>query len=299
MQGATIGMAATRGSVLVTGASSGIGRACALSLDRAGFRVFAGVRSPDDAATLRRYASANLVPIAIDVTDLDSITRARDEVERAVGDSGLAGLVNNAGIGIAAPLECMPLGDVRAHLEVNAIGPVAVAQAFLPLIRRARGRIVTIGSVGGRITMPFGGALCASKHAVEAFNDALRMELAPFGIRVCLVAPASIRTPAVDKLERRGEEVLARFSPEGRGWYADSFRRFLRVAAARERQGSPPEVVAAVVLRALTDPRPRPRYAVGKDAALMTVLPRLLPERLLDTLRLRLFGLPRAAGGHP
>jgi NAD(P)-dependent dehydrogenase (short-subunit alcohol dehydrogenase family) len=281
---------------VITGASSGIGRACALTLDRAGFRVFAGVRSEEDAAGLRRDASADLVPIVIDVTDTESIAHARDEVARAVGASGLAGLVNNAGIGIAGPLECMPLDDVRAHLAVNAVGLVAVTQAFLPLLRRGRGRIVNIGSVGGRITMPFGGALCASKHAVEAFNDALRMELQPFGIRVCLIAPASIRTPAVDKLERRGEDLLAHLPPEARGWYGDSFRRFLRISAARERRGSPPEVVARALLRALTDPRPRSRYPVGKDATLLTLLPRLASDRLLDAIRLRLFHLPRRFG---
>lgn len=283
-----------RGDVVITGASSGIGHASALALDRAGFRVFAGVRSPDDATVLQRVASPLLTPLTIDVTDADSIARAREVVARAVGAAGLAGLVNNAGIGIAGPLECMSLDDVRAHFAVNTIGPLATTQAFLPLIRQARGRIVNIGSVGGRITMPFGGALCGSKHAVEAFNDALRMELFPFGIHVCLIAPASILTPAVDKLVQRGESALDQLPPDGRRWYGDSFRRFLRISAAREREGSPADVVAGAVLRALTARAPRARYPVGKDAALLTLLPRVVPDRLLDALRLRLFQLPRA-----
>jgi len=142
--------------------------------------------------------------------------------------------------------------------------------------------------------MPFGGALCASKHAVEAFNDALRMELYPFGVHVCLIAPASILTPAVDKLVQRGESFLEQLPPDERRWYGDSFRRFLRISAARERKGSAPEVVAGAVLRALTARSPQARYPVGKDAALLTLLPRVAPDRLLDALRMRLFQIPRA-----
>jgi len=176
------------------------------------------------------------------------------------------------------------------------IGQVRVTQALLPLIRQGRGRIINIGSVGGQVTIPFGGVLCASEYALEAVDDALRKELYPWGIHVVLVAPAGISTPAVDKLRDDGEAALRRFSPEGRRHYEESFRAFLSRSVAREKRGSPPEVVARAVLTALTPPRPRTRYAVGADATRLTWLPRLLPTRWLDWLRFKLFGLPRTFG---
>lgn len=284
-------------AVVVTGASSGIGRACALELDRAGYRVFASVRREKDAESLRQAASDRFVPIFLDVADGASIAAAADAVSQAVGTAGLAGLVNNAGVGVPGPIELLAAADLRRQFEVNVVGQVVVTQAFLPLIRRARGRIINIGSVGGKITMPFGGALCASKYALEAVNDALRLELHPWGIHVVLVAPAGIATPAVDRLLQDGEAAIQRFSPEGRRHYEQSFRSFLTAAVAREKKGSPPEVVARTVLKALTARTPRPRYPVGADATALTMLPQVLPTRWLDRLRFRIFGLPRTFGG--
>lgn len=290
-------MPTPRGAVVVTGASSGIGRACALHLDGAGFRVFATVRKPIDADALKAAASPNLVPVLMDVTDAASVATAALTVAAAVGDAGLAGLVNNAGYGVPGPIELVAPADLRRQLEVNVVGQVAVTQAFLPLIRRARGRIVNIGSVGGKITLPFGGALCASKYAIEAITDALRMELHPWGIRVVLVAPAGIATPAVDALQRDGEAAIATYPPEGRRRYEAMFRTFLQRAVAKEKQGSPPTVVARAVLKALTARSPKARYPVGADAVPLTWLPWLLPPRWLDRLRFKMFGLPPRFGG--
>jgi NAD(P)-dependent dehydrogenase (short-subunit alcohol dehydrogenase family) len=267
-----------------------------LHLDQAGYRVFATVRQEKDAESLRQAASDRLTTVMMDVTEEGSVARAAVAVAEAVGGVGLAGLVNNAGVGLPGPIELIPPHDLGRQFDINVLGPVRVTQAFLPLIRRVRGRIINIGSVGGQITIPFGGALCASKYAMEAINDAMRMELYSWGIHVILVAPAGISTPAVDRLLQDGEAAIERFSPEGRRRYEHPFRRFLTTAVAREKKGSPPEVVARVVLRALTARTPRTRYPVGADATALTWLPRLLPTRWLDQVRFKLFGLPRRFG---
>lgn len=288
-------------SVVITGASSGIGRACALALAKRQFRVFAGVRKPRDAEALRAEGGDAVVPVEIDVTDDASIAAAATAVRAALDGAGLDGLVNNAGIGATGPIEYLPAAVLRRQFEVNVFGQIAVTQAFLPLIRQARGRIVNMGSVGGHITIPFGGALCASKSAFGSLNDALRLELRPFGIHVCLVEPGSIHTPAIDKTlgDAEIEAVVRALPPEGVARYAARLREFTRRARARELHGSPPEVVAAAVCHALTARRPRVRYPVGNDARTLVTLPRLLPDGVLDRLRLKLFGLPTAFGCEP
>jgi NAD(P)-dependent dehydrogenase (short-subunit alcohol dehydrogenase family) len=280
----------------VTGASSGIGRACTLSLASAGFRVFAGVRKEEDAQALEDAATGRLTPLFLDVTDPDSVASAAETVEEAVGEVGLAGLVNNAGVGVAWPLELVPIDELRHQFEVNVFGQLSVTQAFLPLIRAGRGRIVNIGSVGGWITMPFGGPLCASKHALKSFNDALRMELYPWGIHVSLIEPGAISTRAVDKLEAGVEATIEEFSTPGRSRYADAFRTMAKRAIAHERSGSPPAVVAEAVLHALTTKRPKARYPVGAGSRLQSTLTRVLPDRLLDQMLVRTLGLPARFG---
>ncbi len=190
----------SRGAVLITGASSGIGRATALALDAHGFRVFAGVRKPSDVDVLHQVASARLTPLVLEVTNAASIAAAAEQIAQAVGDAGLIGLVNNAGVTVAGPLEYLALVDVRRQFEINVVGPLALIQACLPLIRQAHGRIVNISSVGGKLAMPFNGAYSATKFGVEALSDALRRELAPWGIHVCIVEPGLIATPMGDKL---------------------------------------------------------------------------------------------------
>jgi len=281
-----------RRAVVVTGASSGIGRACALKLARSEFHVFAGVRKDEDAEALE-YASpeASLTPLFLDVTDSGLIASVAETVAEAVGEAGLVGLVNNAGVGEAWPLEFVPLDEFRRQFEVNVFGHLTVTQAFLPLIRAATGRIVNIGSVGGRITMPFGGTLSAPRHALVAVNDALRMELYPWGIHVALIEGGSISTRAVDKLEAGAKATIDELPAAGRARYAAAYRTAVARAVARTRAGSPPEVVAEAVLRALTDRTPKTRYPVGADTRVLLTLSKVLPDRLLDRVRFRVFGL--------
>jgi len=259
-------------SVVVTGASSGIGLACARRLGGAGWRVFGGVRAPEDAAALRELG---VEPIALDVTDSEQI----DAAAEAVGPT-LDGLVDNAGIAIAAPLELVPLDELRRQLEVNVVGQVAVTQAFLPALRAARGRVVLMGSVGGRSALPFLGPYAASKHALEAVADSLRVELRPWGIAVSIVEPASIATGIWAKGAARADELRAALPRETDGLYADAIRRFRALALSRG-PGGDPDAVARVVEHALTSSRPRARYLVGRDAHLRAWIERL-PTRVRD-----------------
>ena len=275
--------------ILVTGASSGIGRATVRLLARRGHTVMAGVRKERDASELQ---SEGLQSLLLDVTSPESMSRAL-EIIRPLG---LQALVNNAGIGLAGPVECTRIEDIRNQFEVNVFSQLALIQACLPLLRQSKGRIVNIGSIGDRITIPFGGALCASKTAFASFNDALRMELAPWGIRVSLVEPGSIATPAVEKTLGGAEAAIAGWTPEQSQRYGDMFRFFIRMGAERENRGSPPEVVAEAIYQALTADRPRSRYLSGKDAVPMSWLARLLPDWLLDKIRQKKTGLPTQFG---
>jgi NAD(P)-dependent dehydrogenase (short-subunit alcohol dehydrogenase family) len=275
--------------VVVTGASTGIGRATTHRLAGSGWHVFAGVRREVDAAKL---AAEAITPLILDVTMEDQVKAAVVAVEQHVGPAGLAGLVDNAGIGVTWPLELLPLDALRQQFEVNVVGQVAVTQGFLPLLRRAGGRIVVIGSIGDRMSIPFGGPLGASKSAVGSLAESLRQELAPFGVRVVLLAPASIHTEAVDKVEQGAHRAVASFPPELRDLYADTYLGMVARAMSRERAGSPPDVVAAVVAKALSARRPRARYLVGKDARLLATIGRWLPIRAQDAVRRRIFHLP-------
>jgi NAD(P)-dependent dehydrogenase (short-subunit alcohol dehydrogenase family) len=274
-------------TVVVTGASSGIGRACALELDGRGFRVLAGFRDPADGASLATEASARLVPVRIDVADPESVAAMAEEVGRAVGAAGLAGLVNNAGIAVAAPVEFLPLDALRRQLEVNVVGQVAVTQALLPLLRTARGRIVNVGSVSGRFAAPFLGPYAASKHAMEALNDSLRVELRPWGIAVAMVEPGAVATPIWRRSLAAAREMIDAFPQEAQALYGGPMSALeARVEAL---DGIPPEAVARAVLHALTARRAKARYVVGRDAKLRLALGRL-PTRLRDHLVARALG---------
>jgi NAD(P)-dependent dehydrogenase (short-subunit alcohol dehydrogenase family) len=277
-------------SVVVTGASSGIGRATALRLARLGWRVFATVRREADAHALAAEGVAGLETVLLDVVDRATIEAAAREVEARLGGAGLDGLFNNAGMGLTAPVEHTAPDDLRHVFEVNLFGQIAMIQAFLPLVRRAKGRIVNTGSVGDHLSPPFAGALVASKAAFASMTASLRLELRAQGIHVCLVEPGAIRTPAVEKTLGGVERTIAALPPEGAALYGEPMRRMARAFAAHELSGSPPEAVAAAVERALTDRRPRLRYPAGKDARKLALLARLLPERLLDLAILRTFG---------
>ncbi len=276
--------AATRGAIVITGASTGIGEACALRLDRAGFTVFAGVRKDADADRLRRQGSSRLTPIRLDVTDESTIDAARQQVAAAVGRSGIAGLVNNAGIGLGGPIEFLPLDEWRTQFEVNVFGTIAVTQAFIPLIRQGRGRIIVIGSIAGRFTSPFIGPYCASKYALEAFTDALRFELKPWKIDVAIVEPGSIATPIWDKAESTFERLKRELPAQALELYADALAAIDVFTKDAAKRGIPADVVARAVQHALIAKRPKTRYLVGRDARLQAAASTVLPDRILDRL---------------
>jgi NAD(P)-dependent dehydrogenase (short-subunit alcohol dehydrogenase family) len=283
-----------RGAVVITGASTGIGRAAALRLARAGFRVFAGVRRESDAESLRREGLPGLAPVALEVSDPASISAAAKTVEDAVGSAGLAGLVNNAGVTNGGPIEYVELDELRRVLEINTIGPVAVTQAFMPLLRRARGRIVFVSSIGGRVSGPIIGPYGASKFALEALADALRMELRPWGMQVSVIEPGAIKTEIFAKARKLADEIVERLSPEARERYEEAARKVVDTFSGLERQALPADRAAQAIEHALTAARPKTRYLVGRDARAQALLARLLPDRWLDAVRVRFYGLPPA-----
>jgi NAD(P)-dependent dehydrogenase (short-subunit alcohol dehydrogenase family) len=273
-------------SVLITGASSGIGEASALRLAHAGWRVFAGVRADADGDRLRAAAGERLEPLTIDVTEPATIEAAA----AALGGAPLGGLVNNAGTALAMPLEFLPLDQLRRQLEVNLVGHVAVTQALLPNLRSARGRIVNVGSIAGRSALPFLGAYAASKHALEAVTDVLRVELRPFGIAVTVIEPGTIATPIWRKGGERFQELAAQLPEELGALYGERMAAFREAAAAAGRRAEPADEVAIVVERALTTERPKARYVVGRDArrrAMVERLPAGLRDRVYERVLLR------------
>jgi NAD(P)-dependent dehydrogenase (short-subunit alcohol dehydrogenase family) len=277
---------------VVTGASTGIGEACALHLAGRGFRVFAGVRKAQDGERLRSSSDGGVEPLTLDVTDGASIEAAAKEVATALGERGrLAGLVNNAGIAVAGPLEFIPIDALRRQFEVNAVGPVAVSQAFLAMLRRSRGRIVHMGSISGKVATPFAGPYCASKFALEAIADAMRMELKPWGIHVSLVEPGPIDTPIWDKSRAVADAMLDGAPAEVLELYGSAIPKMQAAAERTAAAGIAPSQVAGVVFRALTDARPKARYVVGRDAKVQSAVVRRLPDAARDTLIRRFIGL--------
>jgi NAD(P)-dependent dehydrogenase (short-subunit alcohol dehydrogenase family) len=286
----------TRRSIVITGASSGIGRATAMRLVRSGWRVFATVRREGDATTIRGETGGAVETVQLDVVDKDSIAAAARDIATRLDGRGLDALFNNAGIGDVFSTEYGSLEALRRIYEVNLFGQIAVIQALLPLVRMAKGRIVNAGSVGDHIAPPFAGALSSSKAAFASMSAALRLELRPQGIYVCIIEPGAINTPAVDKTLGGVEQAIADMPAAGVRLYGEAMRRMARTFSKTERAGSPPEAVAEVVERALTDRHPRPRYSAGKDSAKLALLARFLPENLVDRAILRTFGLPTAFG---
>jgi len=276
-------------SVLVTGASTGIGRATALRLDASCWKVFAGVRREADAESLRAEASPHLVPVILDVTEPDQIAAVAGQLEGEI-DGGLDGLVNNAGVAIPGPLETIPIEDFRRQLEVNLVAYVAVTQALLPQIRRAEGRIVFVSSIGGRIAFPFGGPYHASKFGTEAIGDVFRQELRPWGLRVSIIEPGSIDTPIWERGQRKGEEIEAK-SPRTSLLYGAALEKFRKVIEDTAERGIPPEKVAKAISHALESSRPRARYLVGLDAKVQARLQPLIPTPLFDRIVARQLNL--------
>lgn len=276
-------------SALVTGASTGIGRATALRLDAAGWRVFAGVREEPDADSLREAGSARLNPVFLDVTEPAQIAAAAERIENE-SEARLDGLVNNAGVAIPGPLETIPLEDFRRQLEVNLVAYVAMTQALLPYIRRGEGRVVFVSSIGGRIAFPFGGAYHAAKFGTEAIGDVFRRELRPWGLKVSIVEPGSIDTPIWERGQRKATEIEAK-APKTDLLYGSAIEKFRKVIRDTAERGIPPEKVAKAIAHALEAKRPHSRYLVGLDAKAQARLMPLIPTLVLDRIVARTLGL--------
>jgi NAD(P)-dependent dehydrogenase (short-subunit alcohol dehydrogenase family) len=275
---------------LITGASTGIGRATALRLAAGGWTVLAGVRAAADGGRLEAEApQGRVVAVTLDVTDPAQIAEAARRVSEQTAAGGLDALVNNAGIGIGGPLELVSAEDLRRQFDVNVFAQVAVTQAMLPALRRGGGRIVFVSSIGGRVAMAFTAPYAASKHAIEAFGDALRVELRTSGVKVALVEPGSVATPIWDK--GRVEADRVEVPPELQAQYGHVPAAMDKVLRDTARRGVPPEAVAATIEHALTAPRMRARYVVGRDAKAMLLAKRLLPDLLFDRLARRALGV--------
>jgi len=279
-------------TVVVTGVSSGIGAATAQALARAGFKVFGSVRRAEDAGALKAEFGEAFQPLIFDVTDEAAIAAAAAQVRTALAGTRLDGLVNNAGASIAGPLALQPVADFRKQIEINLVGPFLITQAFAPLLGTdpsltgPPGRIVNISSVGGKMAAPFIGAYAVTKHGLEAYSEALRRELMLFGVDVIIIGPGAVVTPIWDKAEAAGigpyagtpyDAPMRAFS----AWFLESGRR----------DGYPPARVAEVVLKALTTPKPKVRYAVVPGALMNWIVPRILPKRMVDRTMGKAIGL--------
>jgi len=283
-----------RGAVLISGASTGIGRACALRLSSEGFHVFAGVRKPEDAESLNAQGGPLLTPVILDVTNPSTIEEVRERLEANSNGDGLAGLINNAGISVVGPIEFVSLDDGRRQFEVNFFGHIATTQAMLPLLRKcvqSRGagsaRVINMSSIAGRIAQPILSAYCASKFALESLSDSLRMELHPFGIHVCSVNPGAIDTPIWKKGEAQ-DEGLPR-DADARKLYGPLIDGVIAGAKKAASTAIPTSAVADVVFDCMTRKTPRTRTFVGKDARSGAFVKKFIPDRLFDSILRRYF----------
>ena len=280
-----------KGYVLVTGTSSGIGEACSRHLAALGFNVFAGVRKAEDG---ERVAGPRIEPVIIDVTDNASVANAAEQIGAAVGNSGLAGLVNNAGIAVAGPLEFVDISEFVRQLDVNVTGVLRTTQAMLPHLRNARGRIVNISSIGGRVAIPLVGPYAASKFALEGMSDTLRRELRPWGMHVALIEPGAVATPIWDKGIDQADELDRDSPPEVRERYGEVMDAIRKESEKNRTKGVPPQEVAEAVAHALTASKPKTRYLVGRDAKTRGPMAKVMPDRVLDAAIARALGQRKA-----
>lgn len=280
-----------QGAIVISGASTGIGRAAALHLAGSGFTVFAGVRKDEDGRSLVADADGDLRPLRLDVTDAKEIKIAADEVADAVGEHGLVGLVNNAGVAYSGPLEFVGIDRLRSQLEVNLIGHVAMIQAFLPMLRARKGRILNVTSVGGRVASPFFGPYNASKFGLEAVTDCLRNELEPWDIKVIAIEPGSVATEIWNRGNEIASETIAEMPERGRRLYGSQIEALQKATKETGDRGIPAADVAKTMAEALTAKRPKARYLIGRDAKGMVLAQSLLPTGIYDRFIRRAMGL--------
>ncbi len=278
-----------KGAIVITGASTGMGEYCALGLAQRGYRVFAGVRKAADGEDLRKRASGQLEPLIIDVVNEAQVHEAAKTVERALGGEPLLALWNNAGITVNGPLEFMPLNDLRRQLEVNVVGQVAATQAFLPMIRKSKGRILITGSIGGFFTTPMLIPYCMSKYAMEAMADGLRRELRPFDVQVVLLEPGGIKSKIWEKGISESEIFLKNAPPQMMEVYGWLIKALQRVAPQMEKGSKSPQEVLDCVIHALESPRPKTRYRMGANSTAQKIISKL-PDRVQDALVGKMMG---------
>jgi len=286
-----------RKTALVTGSSSGIGCACVCALVERGYRVYGGVRRDLDARELVRAAGERATPVILDVTEDESVRRAIEIVSDAVGDAGLDALVNNAGVVVAGPLEYLPAAELHRQFDVNVFGTLRATRACLPLLRAARGRVVIVGSITGRVTFPFLGPYAASKAALASLGATLRMELRGAGVQACVVEPGSVATPIWSKSSDSARDTIAELPRAALDAYGVEMAAMLSTSAAAASLGAPAEAVARVIARALGARRMRGRYLVGWDARLLELARVLLPLGVNERLRMALVYRGRRSGG--
>ncbi len=284
-----------RGPIVITGTSTGIGAATVLYLAEKGFQVFAGVRREADGEVLKSQTTGDVTALLVDITDAATISRAVELVTAAVGERGLAGLVNNAGIVKPGPLEFQPLDDFRQQLEVNLVGHLAVIQAFLPLIRQGRGRIVNVGSIGGRLALPIHGAYSASKFGMEALSDALRLELRQWRIPVSIVDPGPTQSAIFGKTIAALDALTESLVAAGHGGYDGQIKAIRGSVEKSAADASPALVLARVIAEALTTDKPKARYLAGKGAKEVAALARMPSDRVKDLAIAKDIGLPDPA----
>jgi NAD(P)-dependent dehydrogenase (short-subunit alcohol dehydrogenase family) len=271
----------TQELVIVTGTSSGIGRATAEQLAAEGFHVLAGVRRQEDADKIKRK---NIEPVIVDVTNIDTLKALAERVEQDPLGRPLRAVVNNAGIAVNAPLEMVPLDEFRRQIEVSVIGQVAVIQALTPALLNSGGRVVNIGSLGGKVSMPGFGIYSAAKFAMEAINDSLRREMSSFGLKVIMITPGGVSTGLSEQGITTAERLAKLMTPDQHRRHDRLFDAVKAQAETWAKDGIRPEKVAAVISRAIHERKPHTRYTVGRDSALLTRLVRILPDKLLDRM---------------
>lgn len=267
-------------TIIITGASTGIGFAAAVAFAKQGHQVFAGVRKSKDADALTKE-NLQILPIILDVTDAATIAASLQIVEKQKKFSELV-LINNAGIAVSGPIESVQMEEYRKQFEVNYFGLIAMTQKFLPLIRQTKGRVINISSIAGRVASPFLGPYSSSKFAVEAISDSLRREMIPFGVKVVLIEPGPIQTPIWEKGLGKKDSILNAMSSEQIQVYGSAIRSFEDMIAVAVKKAEPVERVVEALQKAVMSKEPCHRYLVGTEARINGVLSQIIPTRWVD-----------------